>query len=1048
MKCMKENNFYIKKLEIIFVIFLLSLLSVSAAYAYSCLCPPNPSTQTDCPCTPNNNCTKVFPDGVQTTSSSGSIVFDNTGSPSVQEMNYCTKLVAKTVTDPTLGECKKNASSWGACTASTSPTSVPTLNAGTFQASSDVNGAVTVNYSAAGTSINPGNYTTITLTAGSSSSKLTTLTFNPAGSGTTTYYIDALNLRTNTQVFFAPGDYWIGRINFLSSSGTTARNFDVSSAGTARIFVQNVDSSTSSTTPNIIPNNVMSAKTQWNTDFPSNPEYFLLYSYANLTFSSPGTSTTSTFNGFMYSQGTLTTNNAVSMSGGFTAANMSINRNTTITANSDNVCNVNWGFLCPSINNFAISTSSSGTYCLAQNVSVTAQDSGGATVTGYTGTITLNAASTGCVSGTSCGTWTLVSGGGSFSGGTQTGTATYTYVAGDMGVATFAFNYSNVVDNTVVLTASAGSVGSNSPTITYANAQILVTNGIPPLDTTPYNQTITAGDTVTMNLAGYSGVCGLNALYSGIKSLKFWTTYVDPSTGTVQAKVNGNTVATSQGAATAQNVLFAAGLATVTFQYSDVGSLILNVQDASATNITGATGTFVNKPAQFVISVPSLPTAQSPLSNTAAFVKAGTSFTVNVAVKDSLGNLTPNYGNESTKEKITVAANTLVEPTSAQGGVLGTISYPSDFVSTGGGNFQNTGVTYSDAGFLTLIGSVKSGNYLGVGGNVSGPASGNVGRFIPDHLRVDSVTAPVLLTQCSSGGFTYLDQPFGYSTAPVLKVSAENKSNTTLNNYRGSYWKLNNANITQAFSFGAYGVSSGTAITPVPTFSTSGASIGTATDNGNTKNYPFTTTGFVFVRPTTSPIVLIPAFNAEVQWTVTATDTDNVTGNLVSGGTTSGAGISFSSGKSFYYGAMAISNAIGPENINMAVPVTTQYYDAAAGGFRTLTLDNCTTMSATNFGVISNPNSLSTSILSIGAASMVNGGNTVTLKAPGAGNTGYVDIQAFLKTGESNTANLPWLLYDWPYNGSTGNPADDPIGRVTFGVYQGNPKQIYQYEKH
>ena len=68
------------------------------------------------------------------------------------------------------------------------------------------------------------------------------------------------------------------------------------------------------------------------------------------------------------------------------------------------------------------------------------------------------------------------------------------------------------------------------------------------------------------------------------------------------------------------------------------------------------------------------------------------------------------------------------------------------------------------------------------------------------------------------------------------------------------------------------------------------------------------------------------------------------------------------------------------------------------------------------------------------AALFVAAGRTqLTFGAPGAGNTGYVDIRG--------AAAVPsWLQFDWDGNGAHDN---NPTARVTFGIYLGSPRLIY-----
>lgn len=59
--------------------------------------------------------------------------------------------------------------------------------------------------------------------------------------------------------------------------------------------------------------------------------------------------------------------------------------------------------------------------------------------------------------------------------------------------------------------------------------------------------------------------------------------------------------------------------------------------------------------------------------------------------------------------------------------------------------------------------------------------------------------------------------------------------------------------------------------------------------------------------------------------------------------------------------------------------------------------------------------------------------------APGAGNTGWVDTTALLD------GTLPWQRHDWDdLDGAGDGPYDAlPVGRVTFGIFSGNPAWIH-----
>ena len=85
---------------------------------------------------------------------------------------------------------------------------------------------------------------------------------------------------------------------------------------------------------------------------------------------------------------------------------------------------------------FLIAHDSSAIAGAADNITITAKDTYQNTITGYTGTITVDTNGTATTI-----TWTKITGGGSFvDGGASVDTATYTYVGGDNGVCVLAIN--------------------------------------------------------------------------------------------------------------------------------------------------------------------------------------------------------------------------------------------------------------------------------------------------------------------------------------------------------------------------------------------------------------------------------------------------------------------------------------------------------------------------------------------------------------------------------------------------------------------------------
>jgi len=325
------------------------------------------------------------------------------------------------------------------------------------------------------------------------------------------------------------------------------------------------------------------------------------------------------------------------------------------------------------------------------------------------------------------------------------------------------------------------------------------------------------------------------------------------------------------------------------------------------------------------------------------------------------------------------------------------------------------------------------------------------GRFTPDHLDV-SLNTPAFVPSC--GTFTYLGQPVKYITLPIATVTAKNASGNTTQNYTGDYWKINPTDGTYGFT-PAYSIASHS----LTILEDSAPSV---TDNNNgTGTLTFADSSSNILAITKSTITA--PFDAEIALSFTLSDTDgivvaNVNGsaqvNPVSFGTTStGNGINFSN-KTHRWGRAILNNIHGSELTPLSIPVITEYFDGT--NFIINTADNCSTFSlASNFSISDTADynctlatqtspvsigssgtvkaSLSNTTLSSGTTQLIISDNTNTANGPGSGNTGYIELT-------TNLSNLSWLTYDWDANSSHDNC---PSARATFGIYEGNSKQIY-----
>jgi hypothetical protein len=695
---------------------------------------------------------------------------------------------------------------------------------------------------------------------------------------------------------------------------------------------------------------------------------------------------------------------------------------------------------CGAVDHFALSHDGYGIHCLAETVSVTAEDAGGNAITSYTGSIVLDTQ-------TGKGTWSLLSGSGAFADATANdGLATYTFAAGDSGSATFQLSYP---EGTTPLDVDAYVSGSPSTrdddtegALAFHPSGFTVTGAaLPNPPPNPISSPVaaqTAGTNFTLYLAAYGTTptdptCGIIESYTGSKTLEFWSTYQDPASGTINVTVDGTPIATSSGAATGQSVTFASGQASVTAKYKDAGQILIAMRDASvAQPITGSSNAFVSKPADFAITAVERPDASAnPGASTPAgtiFVAAGAPFRATVEARDAEGSRTPNYGNESSPEGIRLASSALVAPAGGRNGTAddGAIGNATAFSATApAGTFAGTTFYWDEVGAIRLRASVADASYLGAG-DVTGSESGTIGRFAPDHFDV-AYNTPAFQTFCASGAFTYAGQAFPYQTSPVLTATARNAQGTTTQNYAGAWLRLS-AGTLAGLAYSALTGTLSAAAPNAPTVTDAGAGVATiAFDTGPTLWFQRTAAA--------------APYDAEISLAVNVIDADGVAypGNPARfGQPTAGNGIGWTAGKSIRTGRLQLTNANGSELVALPVPFAAQYWNGSV--FVANASDACTAALVAELGLAPNPAGLSTTP-TIANNPLAAGSAGLVLSAPGAGNTGYVDLVYDLSTATG--AALEFLRWDWDGDGSLD---DDPTARATFGIFPGDGRVIYLRE--
>lgn len=562
-----------------------------------------------------------------------------------------------------------------------------------------------------------------------------------------------------------------------------------------------------------------------------------------------------------------------------------------------------------------------------------------------------------------------------------------------------------------------------------------------------------------------SNVCV--GLFNGKVNIDLASQCVNPTTCQTGQQVtvtnNGSTAIAGNpgvgvGTWTTKSMTFGANsTASFTMSYPDVGAIRLHARhniDNSGDYMAGESNDFVVRPAGFLVNnvrrtADNVANPGAADAAGAVFIKAGESITLTATAVNSQGNATPNYGQELDAEGVRLTTALVPGLGLTNNPVLGNNTIAGDLFNAGSVTVSN--VTWDEVGIITITPAVGDGDYLAAG-DVTGTATGNVGRFTPHHFDV-SANTPVFATACTGGAFTYLGQPFNYASgmAPVLTVTARNLAGGTTANYKGTtpaaraFFKITAASLTGKAYTAASGTLDASAVTaPDPAIVAVGNGTGTLTFNSGS--------GLFFTRTTPQA-----PFDAEISLAINVIDTDNVaysTNPARFGQATIGNGIAFSTGKTMRFGRLRLIGASGSQILPLRVPIEAQYWTGTF--FATNTADTCTTLADSNVGLgnyIGNLNVGETNVTAVSA--LTAGRGQITLSAPGSGNNGSADLAINLGAGASAAAcpafaptaapgALTYLRGQW-CGAAYGK---DPAARVRFGIRSGGDEQIYMRENY
>lgn len=723
---------------------------------------------------------------------------------------------------------------------------------------------------------------------------------------------------------------------------------------------------------------------------------------------------------------------------------------------------------------FQISYPSSGSTCAPTTVTVTAIDSNGSAMSSYDGTITLTTSS-------GHGDWSGVGTINAVANGTaDDGIASYTFApgaapAGDGGVIQLEFDTEHADD--VVVTAADATAGVSAS----GGALALRDNAFVITATDSLGSVAIAGRGHTMSAQLWrrdatSGDCALATGYTGNHALKAWLGADAAHPATAQAPAVAGIALPSAAPAAANLVLdFTAGEAVFTLDSTDVGKYSLNLRDdgrtfATGVDIEGASTVLTVRPfglaVDFGAGVDAYSEPAGADASGSAFARAGDAFPVTVTAvawavgDDADDDGVPDVGSDLTDNAATPAfgAEGVPEGVAFSGSVVGPIGGFGSLSVQSLGAFSNgsasAALVFDEVGVIDLSVAVADADYLGSGAAL-GRIYRNVGRFTPHHFAVTVARDGSLGNACPAGGYTYTGQSVSYLVRPQLTITAYNALGVPTRNYTGSFAKLTVDDVSvQAHDDDGttperndllqFGADSATRLRYTRDVPLAGDVAVLSDDGGGIFTYTFGDDSYAYLK---EPLAEVGEFTSAVRLEVTEVrDSDGVLATMLANADPSGV--------SLRYGRITAQNAYGSELLAHRLPVYTEYFDGAR--YVPNTEDSCTTLGLADFALsnalVGSPETdgsvpvtgSADTTLTLGDADanpangyqLSAGDAGASFSAPGAGETGYVDVALGLSA-------LPWLQADWNGDGS----ADTSIGaRVTFGIYRGSDRVIFTRE--
>lgn len=682
---------------------------------------------------------------------------------------------------------------------------------------------------------------------------------------------------------------------------------------------------------------------------------------------------------------------------------------------------------------FAIIHDGTAVTCQGEPVTIVAHDVDREVCADFTGEISLSTSS-------GRGDWVLRDGDGTLdNGAANDGKAAYTFAAADGGKVIFDLYHREAAEVDIdVAVEDVAEHPDEDPVLVFADAGFVflgdgAVNGIgtqiagKPSHLPPGNQLI---ELQAVTLDTETGAC--TAALTGVQEIELAVELLAPAAASAVQKVivdtGGREDAIALNAAGAVNRWTTVKLdfgdaadstAAFTFTAADAGKLRFHARaemtapEAAAALVLAGNSNAINvRPFGFYVYSTTPNAAAASGAASSVFRRAGEEFNLSAravaweagddnvdenGVPDDDADLADNAATLAyAADGVALAAATLL-PAGAATGTLGIRAI--DFV---GGTAATAAQTLSEVGIVRF--TCADSGYLGDTEITITGTSAPIGRFIPDHFAV-TANAPELAPFCSGagsgGGFTYLDQTFGFAVAPELTIIAVNAAGAETVNYRDEFCRLP-ATLTPAWENNA----AGRTLVVNPPRNEADAVALTAAASREVVSFADT---FAYAWEETPP------FAADFDLVVDVRDADGVRYEDADG-VAGSFRLADIGGTELRAGRLWLAANYGPADRDIvASPLTVQYF--MDGAWQVHVDDHCTT------GITYDTARATTS----SSPEIELGAGALTVRHPAAGGPETLRV----------TATAPaWLLVD-----DSAAAAD-----FVFGIYRGNDRIIFRRE--